>query len=213
MSQSHISLPTAGVMPITAGLAGLIPGQGVMRTIYRAAASGFDDILAGPSLVETMVMRLSQQAADLAGLGSSAFSDEDLLARDVINPDTHPSTQLAEGEGLTSFTEPICSLFIELFDLREKNNWLRRQAIVIILQQILGGTIERQVAMSESRYVLMLRAANFVRASQPPSGRRALRSTSKLFKTSSSRTVNSKSAKLQDQPSRSTRLAKRPTGG
>jgi sorting nexin-25 len=41
-----------------------------------------------------------------------------------------------------SFTTPICDLFIELFDLKE-NNWLRRQAIVVILQQFLGGTIER----------------------------------------------------------------------
>jgi hypothetical protein len=42
------------------------------------------------------------------------------------------------------FTAPICDLFVEIFQLKE-NNWLRRQAIVIILQQILGGTIERSV--------------------------------------------------------------------
>lgn len=52
--------------------------------------------------------------------------------------------QPLEGESATgSFTTPICDLFIEVFDLKE-NNWLRRQAIVIILQQILGGTIERK---------------------------------------------------------------------
>lgn len=48
-----------------------------------------------------------------------------------------------ENEGMTSFTEPLCDLFIEVFELKEKNNWLRRQAVVIILQQIMGGTIER----------------------------------------------------------------------
>lgn len=41
------------------------------------------------------------------------------------------------------FTGPICDLFVEIFELRDSNNWLRRQAIVIILQQILGSTIER----------------------------------------------------------------------
>ncbi|RUS26732.1 hypothetical protein BC938DRAFT_484194, partial [Jimgerdemannia flammicorona] len=50
-----------------------------------------------------------------------------------------------ENEGMTRFTEPLCDLFIEVFELKEKNNWLRRQAVVIILQQIMGGTIERKL--------------------------------------------------------------------
>lgn len=54
------------------------------------------------------------------------------------------AVQPLEGETATgSFTAPICDLFIEIFDLKE-NNWLRRQAIVILLQQVLGGTIERK---------------------------------------------------------------------
>lgn len=44
--------------------------------------------------------------------------------------------------GSTAFSAPICELFIELFELKE-SNWIRRQAIVIILQQLLGSTIER----------------------------------------------------------------------
>ncbi|KAL7424773.1 tRNA (guanine-N(7)-)-methyltransferase (tRNA(m7G46)-methyltransferase) [Cryptotrichosporon argae] len=49
------------------------------------------------------------------------------------------------GENATgAFTAPICDLFIEVLGLKE-NNWLRRQAIVVILQQVLGGTIERKV--------------------------------------------------------------------
>lgn len=44
--------------------------------------------------------------------------------------------------GSTAFSAPICDLFIELFELKE-SNWIRRQAIVIILQQLLGSTIER----------------------------------------------------------------------
>lgn len=54
--------------------------------------------------------------------------------------------QPLEGETATmgSFTAPITDLFIEVFNLKEKD-WLRRQAIVILLQQVLGGTIERKV--------------------------------------------------------------------
>jgi hypothetical protein len=58
--------------------------------------------------------------------------------------------QKAGGEaesGSTVFTAPICDLFIEMFDLDE-SNWLRRQAIVVILQQFLGSTIERCVSFT-----------------------------------------------------------------
>ena len=44
---------------------------------------------------------------------------------------------------MTYFTAPICDLFITVFELKERSNWLRRQAILIVLQQVLGGTIER----------------------------------------------------------------------
>ncbi|KAG0016543.1 Intermediate filament protein [Podila clonocystis] len=60
---------------------------------------------------------------------------------------------VAEPEGVTTFTEPLCDLFIELFELKEKNNWLRRQAVVIILQQVLGGTIERKLRDTIKAYI------------------------------------------------------------
>ncbi|KAI3475140.1 hypothetical protein L1887_63501 [Cichorium endivia] len=51
----------------------------------------------------------------------------------------------AAGAGTTYWTEPICDLFTEVFELHEKNNWLRRQAIVILLQQLFGSTVERKI--------------------------------------------------------------------
>ena len=89
-------------------------------------------------------------ASDLAGIGSSFLSQA--LNTGPYTPGwlrPEPPAQLPAtfkplgGEsGTGSFTTPICDFFIELFDLKE-NNWLRRQAIVVILQQFLGGTIER----------------------------------------------------------------------
>ncbi|KAK9475761.1 PXA domain-containing protein [Lipomyces japonicus] len=43
------------------------------------------------------------------------------------------------------FIKPICDLFLELFDLNKGNNWLRGRASVVVLQQLLGGTIERKI--------------------------------------------------------------------
>ncbi|KAA1137982.1 Intermediate filament protein, variant 2 [Puccinia graminis f. sp. tritici] len=49
-----------------------------------------------------------------------------------------------DGELITPFTQPISTFLIEIFDLNDHHQWLRKQGIVIILQQILGGTIERK---------------------------------------------------------------------
>jgi len=49
-------------------------------------------------------------------------------------------------EGFTSLSEPLCNLIIELFEMKERSSFLRRQAVLVILQQILGGTIERKVS-------------------------------------------------------------------
>ena len=47
-----------------------------------------------------------------------------------------------------SATDAVIDLFIELFELKERNNWLRRNAVVILLQQLFGGTVERKVMES-----------------------------------------------------------------
>jgi sorting nexin-25 len=43
-----------------------------------------------------------------------------------------------------SATSVITDLCLELFELKEKNNWLRRQAVVLFLQQLFGDTVERK---------------------------------------------------------------------
>ncbi|WAQ88994.1 hypothetical protein PtA15_10A417 [Puccinia triticina] len=54
------------------------------------------------------------------------------------------SFKTLEADLLTPFTQPISAFLIEIFDLNDHHQWLRKQGIVIILQQILGGTIERK---------------------------------------------------------------------
>lgn len=78
------------------------------------------------------------EGASVASGAVSAGPDEKQVAGNM------PISAMPIGgeSGSTAFTAPICDLFIELFDLKE-NNWLRRQAIVVILQQFLGSTLER----------------------------------------------------------------------
>lgn len=50
-----------------------------------------------------------------------------------------------EDKDVEPFVKPICDLFMEVFELNRKSNWLRGRAVVVVLHQLLGGTIERKV--------------------------------------------------------------------
>ena len=131
-------------------------GTDLVRTVYRSVAESIDDMFFGPSMLDVMIQRLTRQAAEFAGIVGSGINDEDLVAQ-TLNASGKTASEAAlmqlsgdlkpfEGETSTStFSAPICDLVLAVFELNKKNNWLRRQAIAIILQQVLGGTIERSV--------------------------------------------------------------------
>ncbi|PPR01909.1 hypothetical protein CVT24_001248 [Panaeolus cyanescens] len=135
---------------------GAFSGTDLVRNVYRSVAESIDDMFFGPSMLDVMIQRLTRQAAEFAGIVGSGVNDEDLVAQalnaagkvdsDVAFMKLSGDLKPLEGETSTStFSAPICDLILAVFELHKKNNWLRRQAIVIILQQVLGGTIERKI--------------------------------------------------------------------
>ncbi|KAG8875090.1 Intermediate filament protein [Tulasnella sp. 331] len=151
---------------VTPSLTELISGPRIVRNMYRSVADSIDDIFFGPSMLDVMIQRLSRQAAEFAGIVGSGVNDEELIALALKSKSTMQSNaagrdvppeetllKLSSGDlkplggesGLSSFSAPICDLILAVFELDKQNNWLRRQAVVIILQQVLGGTIERKL--------------------------------------------------------------------
>ena len=82
LSQQNISLPK---IDIDAGKrnATLFPGQSLVRSFYRSFTSGIDDMFSsGPSsMMDSVIRQLSQQAAELSGIGGSGVQDEDLVGQ------------------------------------------------------------------------------------------------------------------------------------
>ncbi|KAF8522877.1 PhoX domain-containing protein [Hysterangium stoloniferum] len=160
------------------------PGQTIVRTVYRSVAESIDDMLFGPSMLEVMIQRLTRQAAEFAGIVGVGMNDEDLVAQAFKSSGKSlPEETLMKFPGVlktlegessaSSFSSPICDLILAVFELDKKNNWLRRQAIVIILQQVLGGTIERQLRDSVRSYLdegHLLRYLNIFRDGLWPGG-------------------------------------------
>ncbi|CCA72604.1 related to intermediate filament protein MDM1 [Serendipita indica DSM 11827] len=147
--------PMVASQPVTNVKTSVFSDGGIVRTMYRSVTESIDDIFFGPSMLDVMIQRLSRQVADFAGIAGPGVNDEDLIAQAIASSKDAPEITLSklpgdlkplEGESaVSSFTAPICDLILAVFELDKKNNWLRRQAIVIILQQVLGGTIERKL--------------------------------------------------------------------
>ncbi|KAI0072221.1 PhoX domain-containing protein [Panus rudis PR-1116 ss-1] len=141
----------------SSGSGAAFPGKDLVRTVYQSVAESIDDMFFGPSMLDVIIQRLTTQAAELVGIVGSGVHDEDLIAqalrasgKSISNEDgllqLPGDLKPIEGETSTStFSSPICDLILAVFELNKKNNWLRRQAIVIILQQVFGGTIERKL--------------------------------------------------------------------
>ncbi|KAI0800642.1 PhoX domain-containing protein [Fomes fomentarius] len=151
------------------------PGHGLVKTMYQSVAESIDDMFFGPSMLDVIIQRLTTQAAEFVGITGTAIRDEDLVAQALKASGKstyedalmHLSGDLKPLEGETStstFSSPICDLILAVFELDKKNNWLRRQAIVIILQQVLGGTIERKLRDTSKSFLDESHLMTFINA-------------------------------------------------
>jgi len=113
----------------------------------------------GPSMLDVMILRLTRQVAEFTGIVGSAVNDEEVVAQamrrfgkatslDTLMQMPSDLKPLNGETSTSSFSAPICDLVLAIFELHKKNNWLRRQAIVIILQQVFGDTIEQKIRQS-----------------------------------------------------------------
>ncbi|MBE3043713.1 hypothetical protein IMZ48_14305, partial [Candidatus Bathyarchaeota archaeon] len=118
-------------------------GRDMITRLYDSVADGVDDILGNIPVLDQL---------SVAGQNLIAAATNQLNAMPPSGGDDAISTAEAEAElnafenkELEPFITPICDIFMEIFELNRGNNWLRGRAVVVVLQQLLGGTIERKV--------------------------------------------------------------------
>ena len=131
----------------------------IISRIYNSVTDGMDEFLgnvpvldqlsvAGQNLISAATSQFNTLQPTASGT-SLPIAPEDpiqndearaeLLAFEPAAPNTNRADQLEP------FVKPICDIFLETFDLRRGNNWLRGRAVVVVLHQLLGGTVERKV--------------------------------------------------------------------
>ncbi|KAF4447561.1 hypothetical protein F53441_8945 [Fusarium austroafricanum] len=115
----------------------------MMTRLYDSVADGMDDILGNIPVLD----QISEAGQNLIAAATNQLNTVPLN----VNEDTFPAAEAEaelnafENKELEPFIKPICDIFLEIFELNKGNNWLRGRAVVVVLQQLLGGTIERKV--------------------------------------------------------------------
>jgi sorting nexin-25 len=150
-------LSQQAIRPITVDANGRqsqqVDRQDFITRIYNSVTDGMEEFLgnlpvldqlslAGANLI-TAATALPTTNTPLSSSATSSFINDPHTALEAEREITAPETQAASTT--TTFIKPICDLFLELFALNTSNNWLRGRALVVVLQQLLGGTIERKV--------------------------------------------------------------------
>jgi len=130
--------------------------------IYNSVADGMEEFLgnipvldqlsvAGQNLISAATTQLASTngAAAVAGAQTGSLSASGVLSVQP-NSDAEAEAELLafEKQELPPFVKPITDLFLETFELNRENNWLRGRAVIVVLHQLLGGTIERKVRES-----------------------------------------------------------------
>jgi sorting nexin-25 len=116
----------------------------MITRLYDSVTDGMEDILGSIPVLD----QLSVAGQNLIAAATNQLSTMPL----TVGEDGSMSAAEAEAElnafenrELEPFVKPICDIFLEVFELNRGNNWLRGRAVVVVLHQLLGGTIERKL--------------------------------------------------------------------
>lgn len=117
--------------------------------IISAAAPQLDARVSSSTAVIAKPNSSGNTTAAITATAITAEMQAELNAAENRGPSHDPEfTETGPGNEAKSFIKPICDAFLELFDLDKGNNWLRGRAVVLVLHQLLGGTVERKVRES-----------------------------------------------------------------
>ncbi|KAK5626187.1 hypothetical protein RRF57_001902 [Xylaria bambusicola] len=115
----------------------------MMTRLYDSVADGMEDILGNIPVLD----QLSLAGQNLIAAATSQMSTMPLSINEdgATTAEAEAELNAFENKELEPFIKPICDIFLEIFGLNRGNNWLRGRAVVVVLHQMLGGTIERKV--------------------------------------------------------------------
>ncbi|GES65140.1 intermediate filament [Aspergillus terreus] len=118
----------------------------LVTRIYNSVADGMDDFLGNFGVLDQLSTAGQSLISAATSQQTSSAPNSGLATEDAVTAaEAEAELNAFEDRELEPFIKPICDLFLEVFELNKGNNWLRGRAVVVVLHQLLGGTIERKV--------------------------------------------------------------------
>lgn len=158
----------------------------MMTRLYDSVTDGVDDILgsipvldqlsvAGQNLIAAATSQINTLGPPMSMVDPAASSSDAATAAEAeAELNAFEGREQMEAE---PFVKPICDIFLEVFELNRGSNanWLRGRAVVVVLHQLLGGTIERKLrdhvrALAQQEDAI-LRHVSMVREALWPGGK------------------------------------------
>jgi sorting nexin-25 len=115
----------------------------IVTRFYNSVTDGMEDLLGNLPVLDQLSVagqNLLSAATNQLVTMPAAVGEDPLTAAEA-----EAELNAFEDRELEPFVKPICDIFLEVFELNRGNNWLRGRAVVVVLHQLLGGTIERKV--------------------------------------------------------------------
>ncbi|KAK0628975.1 PXA domain-containing protein [Bombardia bombarda] len=117
----------------------------MITRLYDSVADGMEDILGSIPVFD----QLSIAGQNLIAAATNQLNTMPLTVGEesggLSAAEAEAELNAFENKELEPFVKPICDIFLEVFELNRGNNWLRGRAVVVVLHQLLGGTIERKL--------------------------------------------------------------------
>ena len=146
----------------------------IVSRIYNSVTDGMDEFLGNLPVLD----QLSIAGQNLISAATSQYSTLPITPSDdrhvnISTDEAQAELEAFENRELEPFVKPICDIFLEIFELNRGQNWLRGRAVVVVLHQLLGGTVERKIreaAKSLVRQESMLKYISLIKDTMWPNG-------------------------------------------
>ncbi|APA14893.1 hypothetical protein sscle_13g096630 [Sclerotinia sclerotiorum 1980 UF-70] len=145
----------------------------IITRFYNSVTDGMEDILGNIPVLDQLSVagqNLLSAATNQLITMPGTISEDPLTAAEA-----EAELNAFEDRELEPFVKPICDIFLEVFELNRGNNWLRGRAVVVVLHQLLGGTIERKVRENVKGLVqddMLVKYISILKESMWPGGQR-----------------------------------------
>ena len=126
-----------------------VDAKDFVTRIYNSVSDGMEEFLGNIPVLDQLSVAGQNliSAASSQPNGTQAVIDSlDPAAQDpATSAEAEAELNAYDAKGLQPFVTPICDIFLETFELSKGSSWLRGRTVVVVLHQLLGGTIERKV--------------------------------------------------------------------